>query len=357
MTLPPAPPGVQVTHEYGIEFATVNAAAAPPITGAQTLADPLASRVRHEFPLVATPPAPFRIARTELTTASWADFLSTFTRQYSYETLATMDNGRWTWMVDGPVIFGGALVPAQSGVGNQWVHGFNGRVNTSLIAVQGISLVQGAMYCNWLQNGQQSNFGSLMTGAYDLTGIVGTQTGILHRSAGAQFFIPSLDEWLVAAHYDPNRNGQGQGGYWEFPTTSDTAPIYGPPGIGQANAGFERFDDGYDPGGIGLWAAAIGVGSYPTVQSPWGLLDTAGGAFETLESLGYSDSGTYLLEGSRYGNVDGFQNSMFDMLGYYSEGQSLRSGSGGLRIAAVVPAPVVLPALGMWCTLRTRRRR
>jgi sulfatase modifying factor 1 len=32
-----------------------------------------------------------------------------------------------------------------------------------------------------------------------------------------------MDEWYKAAYFDPNANG-GAGGYWNFPTGSDTAP-------------------------------------------------------------------------------------------------------------------------------------
>ena len=44
-----------------------------------------------------------------------------------------------------------------------------------------------------------------------------------YRSKRANFVLPSFDEWYKAAYYDPTANG-GLGGYWNFPTGSDTAP-------------------------------------------------------------------------------------------------------------------------------------
>ncbi|MBX3433716.1 MAG: SUMF1/EgtB/PvdO family nonheme iron enzyme [Pirellulales bacterium] len=44
-----------------------------------------------------------------------------------------------------------------------------------------------------------------------------------YRNSQAQYFLPSVDEWYKAAYYDPNANG-GAGGYWDYPTGSNTAP-------------------------------------------------------------------------------------------------------------------------------------
>src|SRR5690606_21628647 len=97
------------------------------------------------------------------------------------------------------------------------------------------------------------------------------------RSPGAKFWIPSLDEWIKAAHYDPDRWRDGEAGYWRYSHTSDDPPIPGAPGEGQTSAG-------YDPPGVDE-AFYIPLGSYPDVQSPWGLLDTTGGAAEWTEEI------------------------------------------------------------------------
>ena len=40
----------------------------------------------------------------------------------------------------------------------------------------------------------------------------------------ATYFIPSENEYYKAAYYDPTLNG-GAGGYWLYPTKSNTTPI------------------------------------------------------------------------------------------------------------------------------------
>lgn len=46
----------------------------------------------------------------------------------------------------------------------------------------------------------------------------------LFRNANCVYFLPNESEWYKAAYYDPNKNG-GAGGYWLYPTCSDSAPI------------------------------------------------------------------------------------------------------------------------------------
>jgi formylglycine-generating enzyme required for sulfatase activity len=45
----------------------------------------------------------------------------------------------------------------------------------------------------------------------------------LYRNANCVYFLPSENEWYKAAYYDPAKNG-GTGGYWQYPTGSDSAP-------------------------------------------------------------------------------------------------------------------------------------
>jgi formylglycine-generating enzyme len=83
-----------------------------------------------------------------------------------------------------------------------------------------------ARFCNWLHNGQPTGTqgaGTTETGAYTLNGI--TSGGLnISKNANARFWIPSENEWHKAAYYDPNKGGQGVGGYWQYPTRSDIAP-------------------------------------------------------------------------------------------------------------------------------------
>ena len=79
-----------------------------------------------------------------------------------------------------------------------------------------------ARYCNWLHNNRGD--GSTETGAY---AIPSDQTNVIApaKSVGANYYIPTENEWHKAAYYSPNYGGAGVGGYWTYATQSDTAPI------------------------------------------------------------------------------------------------------------------------------------
>jgi hypothetical protein len=147
-----------------------------------------------------------------------------------------------------------------------------------------------AISCNWLHNGRTTDPQGLLSGAYDL-GTFGrlpdnTLTDQLTRSPGARFWIPSQAEWLTAAHYDPSKAGPGSGGWSQYPTSSDTAPVSGLPGTQGAQTSTGLFQNSYS------------VRAYPTVQSPWGLLDTSGGGTEWTESILFGGSeGARIWEG------------------------------------------------------------
>ena len=50
------------------------------------------------------------------------------------------------------------------------------------------------------------------------------KTSIDELLGDARYFRPSVDEWYMAAYFDPQAN-DGAGGYWDFPSGSDSAPI------------------------------------------------------------------------------------------------------------------------------------
>ena len=52
---------------------------------------------------------------------------------------------------------------------------------------------------------------------------VGFDSGNPFRNKLARYVLPSIDEWYKAAFYDPTKNNVG--GFWKYPTKSDTAPL------------------------------------------------------------------------------------------------------------------------------------
>jgi hypothetical protein len=190
-------------------------------------------------------------------------------------------------------------------------------------------------------------------GYFPGTGIFTDQAA---HNPGAKYWIPTWDEWLKAAHYDPNKNN-GQGGWWKYSTTSDIAPISAPPpsmvgGNGQINAAWSQ--DQYP----GVNPFSIPLGAYPTVTSPWGLLDVAGGPSEWNESI-FTGPGlppTRMLDGSNW--VDGGVGTD-GIMAAFSDFPSLAVFDYGFRIASSVPAPtsgtLLLTALG-WQVCGRRRK-
>lgn len=69
-------------------------------------------------------------------------------------------------------------------------------------------------FANWLQNGQGN--GDTESGSYTLLG--GTPTpsnyATISRSAGAQWVLPSENEWYKAAYHHPASQGGDTDDYW-----------------------------------------------------------------------------------------------------------------------------------------------
>jgi hypothetical protein len=84
--------------------------------------------------------------------------------------------------------------------------------------VGNISRRNAAMYCNWLHNDKSTDRSAFLDGAYDVSTFTYTPFGAFNdqitRHTTARYWIPSWDEWLKAAHHDPNRHGPGQEGWW-----------------------------------------------------------------------------------------------------------------------------------------------
>lgn len=212
-----------------------------------------------------------------------------------------------------------------------------------------------ALMANWMHNGSpgvnEATMADFQSGAYSnwLDPV---------RSEGAEIWIPSRDEWNKAVYWDPNRNGPGQGGYWLYPNASDEPLNPGDPALGgETNAGTrQEWPDGERK----PWE----VGSYPDVQTPWGLLDASGGEREWTDSR--SGLNSFFVESTGRGSTD------FSGMNIITHGDSVLqdrmhrpyiSGFGGgflpitVRFAAAIPGPGVPALLGIAAFTCLRRRR
>ena len=258
--LPAAPPGVETSSSYGIEFSTVRAGNNLPFH-AESSYFPVDNRG-----VVA---GDFRMSRTEITTSQWLTFVNTFSTT-SNDLYYFAEPTRWAARPD----------PTYSGPGARW------QLDPSVTSaadrpIAGIPWRTAAMYCNWLTNGCVSDPASLTYGAYDTStfGMGGPTFGSgftdqqVH-SPGALYWIPTLDEWIRAAFTSPSSDR-----WWLSHYGSDTDPVSGPPGTPGAQTDAGAQFNPFNP-----------VNSYGA-QSPWGLLGTSGGVDEWLEdAVGISSS-------------------------------------------------------------------
>ncbi|MFT3686410.1 MAG: SUMF1/EgtB/PvdO family nonheme iron enzyme [Phycisphaerales bacterium] len=315
--------GPQVTYQYGMEFVTVQGGTNNyPGGGPQDVPGISFAigrgAVDHDY----------RISRYEVGASSWSAFYAA---------------------ADAVAAQTGQQLPFITRGGNLSGSGQYGRVGN-------ISWRTAAMYCNWLCNGQAVTRDAFMNGAYDVSTFGfgnGGETDQLVHNPGAQFWIPTLDEWVRAAHYDPNRNGPGQDGWWQFSISRDTNAIPGLPRWGgEANAGFSTPN---------LEEFTVPLGAYANVQSPWGLFDTIGQTTEWLEEPFYAFAGqlpTGRLQAGAYITGPG-ADIVWGTIGA-SIGQSDPLDDAywmGFRIAAAVPSPAPATLLAVCATSASRRRR
>lgn len=290
----------------------------------------------------------YSIGRLEVTTAQWVEFYNAVLARP--DAISFPAQTLWT-----PTVWGAVRDTSYTGPGTKYRVNPN-VANAAMLPVGGISWRTAAVYCNWLHNNKSTDASAFLSGAYDVSTFSGgfpTFTDQASRSAGARYWIPSWDEWMKAAHYDPNRpNSDGStGGWWLYPHMSDLAPVYGPPAGfpggsagNQANSGFNTPDD---------VEYRIPLGAYANVQSPWGLFDVAGGTSEWTETIRtLSTESGRVAHGSAWGwNA---ANAIYDA---GSDAPNVPFTRYGLRLATSVPTPATSFALIVLVSASGLRRR
>jgi formylglycine-generating enzyme required for sulfatase activity len=215
-----------------------------------------------------------------------------------------------------------------------------------------VSWYDAIRFANWLNNGQGNT--DTETGAYTVLG--GTPTpsngNSISRNSGATWFLTSENEWYKAAYYDPTLNGSA-GGYWSYPTRSNSAPTVATAnGVGDINnpgANVANYDNGIHN------VTTVGSAG-PLSESYYGTSDQGGNVWEWNESL-YFYGGAF-LRGDRGGafyslDVDLTVNDL-DWNDPTSEYPSY-----GFRVATIVPEPgtAVLTMIGCVLMLLWSKRR
>ncbi|MFN7022432.1 MAG: SUMF1/EgtB/PvdO family nonheme iron enzyme, partial [Phycisphaerales bacterium] len=278
----------------------------------------------------------YSIGRFEVTTAQWVEFFNAALDRPADDRIPFLQS---------PQFWGGTQTSPVNAGGQR----FAVRAGGAMLPTGDITWRTAAIYCNWLHNGKATNREAFLNGAYDVTtfGYVGNifQDQLTHHP-DARYWIPTWDEWLKAAHYDPAKdNGDGTiGGWWVYSNATDTPLIGGPPGAGQANFGFAS------------GAFSIPLGAYPDTRSPWGLLDMAGATGEWTEGFTTGSFGLRLRiqEGSHWFDGFGISDSLYSVGA--DEFPHIPGWAGGLRVASSVPVPSGILGAGVLFILACRRR-
>ena len=127
-------------------------------------------------------------------------------------------------------------------------------------------------FANWLHNGQPVGAQDDTTtedGAYTLTPADLTSNGVERNADVARAFVPSFDEWFKAAYYEP-----GSRRWFHYPTGSDAVPTCAPPGATPNTANCQA-----------VVADLTDAGSYTGSASPNGTYDQGGNVYEWTEAV------------------------------------------------------------------------
>ncbi len=299
---------------YGLDFVTVgapgNRATLPEETPMMTGFRPMGA-VAYEF----------RITRTEISVGRWFEFVRAYAPYYTGSPFTHEFTSDWiNWNGSEYV-----LAPGAEGMGAN------------------VGWRYAARYCNWLHNGKRPEQEAFESGAYDTSTFVTLPGGTFgdqeRRSPGAKFWIPDIDEHIKATRYDAGRYGAGLGGYWTYGHGSELPPIPGwPASGGQTSAGI------YPPPPNFMYPA---LGSYPGVESPWGLLEVSGGEREWTETASADFTSRFVMGTRAFSTFPELQ----DRIDFLSGGSPPRF-SNGFRVASV-PAPqsllvVLLAPVALW---------
>ena len=218
-------------------------------------------------------------------------------------------------------------------------------VNNGNFPVGSVTWGTAVRFCNWLTNGQPATGVEDLTttenGSYYINGAM-TNAALMAvtRNANARYVIPTENEWYKAAYYDPTLNG-GAGGYWRYPTRSNTTPDWVLSSTGTNNANYRLYPDYIytDPTNY-----LTEVGTFAGSPGPYGTYDMGGDVWQWNEGI---------ISGDRRGLRGGsFENGDTMMLAENYGGNPPETGYGGegigFRVVELpVPEPLTILALGM----------
>ncbi len=209
-----------------------------------------------------------------------------------------------------------------------------------------VSWGDAARFANWLHNGQPTgaqNAGTTEDGAYALNGATSNAALLaVSRESDWKWAITSEDEWYKAAYYNPATTS-----YYDYPTSSDTAP-----GRDLADASGNNANFNGSPYPIDSPYYTTEVGEFQNSDSPYGTFDQGGNVWEWNEAL-ISGSSRGLRGGAFYSADSGLLASA-----RIDDHPTIESNGVGFRLSRVseIPEPGIVALLAVGGVALLRRR-
>ena len=147
---------------------------------------------------------------------------------------------------------------------------------------------------------QNRNSNGIATGSGTVTVIPAT------HASGARYWIPTENEWYKAAYYNPNKNGLGSAGYYDWATKSDTTPgntLINPSAPNLANT---RTNTGFTKSPL----SSIFLGQLP---------DPLVGPNMLTEVGAFSGSASYYGTYDQDGNITEWNESIYDPISAFGD--------------------------------------
>jgi len=230
----------------------------------------------------------YNIGKYEVTAGQYTAFLN---KVAATDTYGLYNTGMWSDTYGCKIQRSGSSGSYTYSVASDWA---NRPVNY-------VSFWDSCRFANWLTNGQPTGAqgaGTTERGAYTLDGYNGDDGRTIQRNANAKYVIPTEDEWYKAAYY---KGGSTNAGYWDYPTSSDTAPGQDMADASGNNANYPTAPNAY-PIDSGKYTTV--AGEFQNSDSPYGTFDQGGNVWEWNEAIPYQDA-TYAYRGLRGGSFHG----------------------------------------------------
>jgi len=229
-----------------------------------------------------------------------------------------------------------------------------------------------ARFANWLTNGQPTGtltgtpeLDAWLTedGSYDLNGAMNNAALLaVSRESDWKWAVPTEDEWYKAAYH---KNDGATGNYFDYPTSSDSAPGYINNSGNFSGTGGSFIEGGTDPGdyatyngdggtyGIGSPYYRTEVGEHENSASPYDTFDQGGNVWEWNEAI-LPGSFRCLRGGTLY-SPDGHLHASLRTISHPADG----SYALGFRVSQTpVPGAALLGMIGLGMVgAYTRKRR